>query len=100
MTWCQMLHGQDKREGWNPMLGLPSLEDVAKAIRDSNDELLRKYDLNVKRRQGWGELLLWLSFIPLAGVVAGMLGVSLPGRLDIISIASLLVLPLAGFFVL
>jgi hypothetical protein len=82
------------------MLGLPSLEDVAQALKDSNEELLRKYDLNVKRIERWGELLLWLSFFPLAGVVAGMLGVSLPGRSDIFSIACLLLLPLVGFFLL
>jgi len=100
MTWSQIHRGQDETERCNSMLGLPSLEDVAQAVKDSNEELLRKYALNVKRIQGCGELLLWLSFLPLAAVVAGMLGVYLPGRSDIISIFCLLVFPLAGFFLL
>jgi hypothetical protein len=82
------------------MLGLPSLEDVAQAVRDSDEERLCKYDSNVKCVQRCAELLLWLAILPLAAVIAGMLGVRLLGRLDIISIVCLLFFPLAGFFLL
>lgn len=82
------------------MLGLPSLEEVAQAVRDFDAERLCRYDSKVKRIQRCGELLLWLAFLPLAAVVAGMFGVPLPGRLDIISIVCLLVFPLVGFFLL
>lgn len=84
----------------DPMFGLPTLEEIALAKRESNEPLLLQLASRIHDVQKLGERLIQLGFIPLFVVVAGMIGVPLWAWVEIFAISALLLLPLSGFFLL